>query len=619
MNPLLPPEQIQPQPRELRIKGSERILDMIRKFSATEKVIFGIFTLTLVISTLNMLLSVNAHYMVPVPAHGGSYSEAVVGIPRLVNPVIALSDVDRDLSTLIYSGLMKYDAQGVLIPDLAKKYTISDDSLTYTFTLRDDIRFHDGSPVTADDVFFTIDRIQDPLIQSPHRVDWKDVVAKKVSDTVIQFTLKQPYAPFLNNLTIGILPKHIWKNVDANQFIFSQYNTEPIGTGPYHLSSIERDNGGIPIAYHLTPFSRYTEGEAYISDLSLHFYSNEKAAIKALTSGDVDSLAAVSSNEAATIASSTSNISILSTPLPRIFGIFLNQNSTLFTNKEVRQALAMSVDKDRLVSEVLGGYGVPIDGPVPYGALHNATSSKTDTSSKLSASSSKAAARALLEKNGWALDIDGIYQKMPAKKTAATKSKTATAPATTTPVTPDPELPRLEFSIATADAPDLKQTAEFVKNEWKQIGVNVTVKVFESGDLTQDIIRNRKYDAVLFGEVIGKDLDLYAFWHSSQRNAPGLNLSVYVNSKADKLLEDARKTLDAPTRLQKYADFQDIVKDDAPAVFLYAPNFIYIVPEKVKGVSLNAVTAPWDRWNNVSTWYIATDNVWKFFADNLNN
>ncbi|NDE68084.1 hypothetical protein EB052_00590, partial [bacterium] len=170
----------------------------------------------------------------------------------------------------------------------------------------------------------------------------------------------------------------------------------------------------------------------------------------------------------------------------------------------------------------------------------------------------------------------------------------------------------LQFSIATADAPELKQTAEFVRQEWRSIGVDVTVKVFESGDLTQDIIRQRKYDALLFGEVIGKDLDLYAFWHSSQRIAPGLNLSMYVNAKTDKLLEDARKTSDESIRLSKYAEFESLVKADIPAIFLYSPNFIYIVPERLRGLSLNQVTTAWDRWNDVNEWYITTDSVWKF-------
>lgn len=590
--------------KELRIKGGERILAMIRQFSATEKVVFGVLVLILTVSALSMLVRVNNMFMVPIPSRGGSLAEGIIGLPRLVNPVIAVSDTDRDISALIYAGLMRY-SHGHLVGDLAKSYTISDDGLTYTFVLRDDIRFHDGTAVTTDDVEFTINKIQNPAIQSPRRVDWKDVTVEKVGTSEIRFTLKQPYAPFLNNFTVGILPKHIWKNVDANQFIFSQYNIEPIGAGPYELASIDRDNGGIPVSYNLVPFTRYQGGQAYISDISMHFFPNETTALDALKRGQIDSIAAVSSASAAQVATSTSNIHVLTAPLPRIFAIFLNQNNTVLANKEVRQALDMSLDKNSLIDSALGGYGVRVDGPVPFGTftqtLSATTLRQTGTPTSAAATSSqnnqnKDAARKLLEKNGWVMGSDGIYTKT-TRKNAKDK---------------DGVVQSLQFSIATADAPELKQTAEFVRQEWRSIGVDVTVKVFESGDLTQDIIRQRKYDALLFGEVIGKDLDLYAFWHSSQRIAPGLNLSMYVNAKTDKLLEDARKTSDESIRLSKYAEFESLVKSDIPAIFLYSPNFIYIVPERLRGLSLNQVTTAWDRWNDVNEWYITTDSVWKF-------
>lgn len=553
---------------------------MIRQFSATEKVCFGALVMVLAVSALVLVTRVNNLFTVAVPAHGGTMSEAVIGLPRLVNPVLAVTDIDRDLDAIIYAGLMRYD-HGKLVPNLAKSYSVSDDGLTYSIILRDDIRFHDGNPVTADDVEFTIQKIQNPIIQSPRRVDWKDVSVKKISATEIEFELKQPYAPFLNNLTVGILPKHIWKNVDPNQFIFSQFNIEPIGAGPYQLDTIDRDGGGIPVAYNLVPFDRYVGGNAYIANLIIRFYQDEKSALDAVKTGAADSLASASSQETGKIATTTpAGLRILSTPLPRIFAVFLNQNTPLFANKEVRQALAMSVDKDRLVNDVLDGYGVRIDSPLPH-----------DTAETSATPADKEGARRLLEKAGWVMGTDGIYEKKVKK-----------------------DITRLTFSITTANDPDLKQSAEFVKNEWKQIGVDVSIKVFEAADLTQDIIRGRKYESILFGEVIGKDLDLYAFWHSSQRNSPGLNLSMYVNSKADKLLDDARQISDADGRIAKYSAVEDIIRDDAPAIFLYSPKFIYIVPDKVKGVTLDHITAPQDRWNNVNSWFIATDNVWTIFT-----
>lgn len=558
--------------REFRIKGGEKILAIIKNFSATQKVVFGILVLICAISAVSLAWNVNKSFLMPIPAHGGRLAEGVVGLPRSINPVLAFTEVDRDLSSLIYSGLMKYE-DGRLVPDLAKKYTVSSDGLTYTFLLKSDIRFHDGRPVTADDVEFTIQKIHDGVIKSPRRADWANISIKKISPSEIQFTLKQPYAPFLANATLGILPKHIWNKVDSDQFIFSQYNIEPIGSGPYQLENIQRDSGGIPLYYSLSAFSRYHEGKPFISNLLIYFFPNEKSAIEAHNAKIIDSLARASAGNAAQLASTTSSANILHTPLPRIFGIFFNQNQApIFTNKEVRQALDMATDKKRIVREVLYGYGIESDSPLPSKGMNRNKNQDIE------------GAKALLAKNGW---IDGKKGKQ-----------------------------ILEFAIATADSPDLKLAAEIVKKDWEKLGARVTIKVFEYGDLYQNVIAARKYDALLFGESIGKDLDLYAFWHSSQRNAPGLNVALYVNSKADKLMEDARVTSDGKEKDRIYAQFEKIIQEDIPAIFLYSPDFIYIIPNKLKGVNLGSITAPSDRFYGINKWYVETDNVWKVFKNN---
>lgn len=569
--------------KEIRIKGGERLLKLIRRFSVTEKFVLGVLVVVALVSALSMALRVNKAFLVPVPARGGSLSEGIIGLPRSINPVLAFTDADRDLSTLIYSGLMKYE-NGELVGDLAQSYDISEDGLVYTFTIKNDVRFHDGAQLTADDVKFTIQKIQDSILKSPRRADWANVTIKKIDQNQIQFILKQPYSPFLSNTTVGILPKHIWKNVDNDQFIFSQYNTEPIGSGPYMLDSIQKDSDGIPQSYTLAPFNRYYNGVPNISSLSIYFYPNERDMLDAYDSGTIESMAGISPSEAARVASTTPDIEVLDTPLPRIFGIFLNQNNApVLGNKEVRQALDMSLDKDRIVQEILYGYGVSINSPIPVGTI----STTTNPTNLVDVDGAKA----LLAKAGWLINADGILEK---------KTKTASQ--------------ILSFSIATADTPDLKRAAEMAKTDWEALGAEVTVKVFEYGDLSQNIIKTRKYDSLLFGEFVGKDLDLYAFWHSSQRTSPGLNVAMYVNSKADKLLEDARVTSDEKSKESKYAAFEKIIQDELPAIFLYSPEYMYVVPSKIKGMDFGPITNPSDRWYGIEKWYIATDSVWKIFV-----
>lgn len=572
-------EQLPPQ--ELRFKRGTNILNYIRQFSATEKVIFGIFVIAAFVTMLIMAARLSNQFTVEIPAYGGTLNEGVIGLPRSINPILALSDVDRDISAVMYSGLTKYD-NGRIISDLAESYTISPDGLTYTFKLKPHLTFHDGSALTTEDIAFTIQKIQDPALKSPRRVDWTDVTVKVISPTEIQFVLRQPYSPFLTNTTIGILPKHIWGSVGDDQFIFSQYNIEPIGSGPYRLSSITRDNGGVPTHYKLVSSSEYYGKSPYIETIVFNFFPEENAALAALDQGTIDSISGLSPTAANKISGDSAQAyTVLSTPLPRIFSVFMNQDQApIFADKIVRQALDMSLDRNALITNVLKGYGSPLQGPVPF-------VSATSSTSLLGSTTAMRAAQMLLEKNGWK-NIGGVYsKKMP-------KTGTTT----------------LAFDIYTVDSPDLKQTAELIKNTWVALGAHVTVKVYEATDFYQNIIRTRKYDALLFGEVIGKDRDLYAFWHSSQRKPPGLNVAMYANAKADALLDSIRATSNEDARAAKYIQFDQLIRTDIPAIFLYTPDFIYAVPKSLQNIQMNSMTVPADRWSGVPEWYMETEDVW---------
>jgi peptide/nickel transport system substrate-binding protein len=239
------------------------------------------------------------------------------------------------------------------------------------------------------------------------------------------------------------------------------------------------------------------------------------------------------------------------------------------------------------VDNILSGFGQAIAGPVPP------TYTSDSSTTPLTNDERVAKAKALLEKNGWKLNSDGVYEKTVNKSTT-----------------------ELSFSISTGDAPDLKDAAYLLQQQWQKIGAKVEVKIFEIGDLNQNIIKPRKYDALLFGEVVGRDLDLYPFWHSSQRNTPGLNIALYTNIKADKLLENIRKTTD-PAQQQIYLNgFSTEIKNDIPAVFTYSPYFIYIIPNKVKNVNLGILNSPSERFSNISEWYIETNSVWGIFTKN---
>jgi len=563
------------------------------QFSQGSRALFLFFAGLCIFSSVALVYLLNESLLVAVPAYGGSMSEGIIGSPRFINPILAVSDSDRDLTSLMYSGLLRATPEGDYVPDLAESYTISPDGKTYTFVLRPNATFHNGKAVTADDVVFTIQKAQDPALKSPVRANWDGVVVAAVDAHTVQFTLKQPYAPFVENATLGILPKALWQNVSDDEFSFSDLNTQPVGSGPFKIGSISRSASGIPSSYDLAPFKNYTLGEPYIGTLTLRFYQSEDALVAALKSKDIDAASGISPESIASL----SNFTIEKAPLNRVFGVFFNQNqSVVLRDKDVRKALEDAIDRDALLAKVLGGYGTALTGPVPPSLIGSQVASTSDAaSSTLVTGDLAAAAQQELIKKGWTLGSDGVLQKTTGSgKTASTE--------------------RLEFNLATDNVPELRASAEYVKDVWGKMGAKVNVQIFDQGDLSQNVIRPRKYDALLFGEVIGRELDLFAFWDSSQRNDPGLNIALYANSTADKILGQLRTTSSESERASLYAQFENQLSADIPAIFLYAPDFVYIVPKELAGLDLGFIETPSDRFLSVTNWHLETDAVWSIFV-----
>ncbi len=594
-----------PTPSEAPINSTNKfskIKTLYKAFRPTEKLIFIIAGIALVASALSLLSKVNNLYSVELPTHGGTYTEGIVGYARFINPLLGYTDADKDMIGLVYSGLLKATPEGRLVADLAKSWEVSDDGLTYTFTLKDGLTFQDGQPLTTDDIEFTITKAQDPLIKSPRAENWTGVTLEKISPTEIKFILKKPYAPFLENMTLGILPKHIWSNIEHEAFDINTYNREPIGSGPYKIRKAYRDDTGIYEHYDLIPFENYSLGKAYIERLVIKFYKNETEALDAYTGGDIEALGGIAPEEAKKIKDDQYNLQ--STPLPRVFGLFFNQsNAPVLVNKEVRDALNVSVNRLSLIDTILQGWGAISKSAIPRGLSKSAEISGTASvaiagtstaSSDLDDEYIEAGKKILLAK-GWKLNSSGIFEK---------QTKTAKSTETQT----------LRFSISTSNVPELKRSAEILKETWTKLGADVKVEIFEPSDLTQKVIRPRKYDSLLFGNVVGRDLDLYPFWHSSQRNDPGLNIALYTNIKADKALETIRTTSDEAKRLEAYTAFEKEIQNDIPAIFLYSPDYIYATSKDIHNLEISNITTPSERFMNVHTWYLETEKVWKIFA-----
>lgn len=549
----------------------------VATFSIPQKVLILILMLIGFGAMITAGLIANSKFKVEVPVAGGEIKEGLIGTPRFINPLFAVTDTDRDLTALIYSGLMRIGEDGELIPDLAESYSISENGLEYTFNLRENLKFHDGRPLTAEDVVFTIEKIKEGSIGSVKAPQFSNIQATALNEGQVLITLAEPSAS-LEHLTVGILPRHLWKVVPADAFSFDDLNSEPVGSGPYKISKVTTDRTGVPTSYTLTAFKDFALGRPSIEKLILNFYSNEDDLIKAYENGEIDNMGAISPKSLKNL--SDQNQNLISSPLSRIFGVFFNHNQAgIFTHSEVRQALDLAAPKQKIVDTVLFGQGIISDNPFPA----QIESASEDQAKDLEEASE------LLKTNGWELNSNGIWEN-------------------------DGE--ELRFTLTTASTPELQETAIIIAQAWNEFGARVETEYLEISRLNQTVIRPRKYEALLFGLVNGRNPDPYAFWHSSQRLDPGLNVSLYTSITTDKLLSDLRKTDDVEEKQNLLNQISEEITEETPAIFLYAPNFIYLIDKDIKNVNIPLIGNTAERFSNIHSWYLKTDYIWKIFTNN---
>jgi len=640
-----------------------------KTLSKKERKVFIFLSSLFIFSLLYLSTNFYLDHTKITPALGGSYSEGVLGFPRFINPVYApLSDADKDLTELIFSGLMKYDENGNIVLDLAKDYQIIDEGRIYEFYLKDNLLWQDGSKITADDIIFTIEIIQNPDIKSPLRSIWLGVKTEKISDSAVRFILKNSSSIFLENATLKIIAKHIWENVSAKNFSFSPNNLNPIGSGPYKLQNLSQDKEGKITLVNLIKNVLYYNKGPYIQKVSFKFFETENELTNAYKEGGIEGFS-VSSFENL----SFDDANLYSLYLPRYFAVFFNQkNSKVLSDENVRIALNYGINKKEIVETLFSGYAKEIHSPI-LPDIYNFEKPTKIYEFDLEK------AKGVLEKAGYLMTDHGVREKTVKKELSFTfkstlvvgsqgaevkelqkclskdheiypegsisgyfgsktkaavikfqekykedvlspfgltkgtgdvKSKTREKLNEVCFESPEEKL-ALEFSLYTVDQPLMIKTTRIIKNQWKELGVKITVKTFDINSLEREILRKREFESLLFGEVLSLIPDPFPFWHSSQKGELGLNLANYENDKVDKLLESNRQLLDETERKQKLEEFQNILIEDSPAVFIYSPDYLYLVPDKIKGISEKIITDPSKRLTDISTWYIKTKRVWK--------
>lgn len=531
-----------------------------------------------------------------VAGSGGTYVEGLAGTPQFLNPVLCQTyEVDGDLCALLFNGLTRIDHHGQVVPDLAERWEVSSDGLSYTFYLRPGVRWHDGVTVTSSDVVFTTQVLQDPSFPGqPDWVElWRSVTVTEIDPRTVRFDLNEPFAPFLDYTTVGILPRHLLKDIPVGELATHPFNLNPIGTGVYQFSEIITDTGRISqIILNANP--RYYGPDPMISRIQFKFYPSYHAVYQAYLAGEVQGIGRVAPEDIPDVRANP-RLQVFTSALPKYSLIYLNlasETAPFFAEREVRQALLYALDRQALIDNVLDGQAIVADGPVlPDSWAYAPTIPKYEYNPEQ--------AITLLEEAGWR-----------ATRTRASTAVTSTAALTSTIDTWFKERQPLSFSLLVPDDPSRIAVAEEIIRQWAAIGIKVNIEPVATGLLSERMIP-RRYEAALvdLDLTLSGDPDPYPFWHQTQIEPPGQNYAGYDDREMSVLLETARFTPDQEARKELYQEFQQIFARDALALPLYHPTYTYAVDQYVYGVNVGPIVRPGDRFLGIADWYVRLRRV----------
>lgn len=511
---------------------------------------------------------------------GGTYAEAVLGPVDTLNPLYASSEAELSAARLLFSSLYSYDTTGHLKNEVAESVQVDTNGTVYTITLKRNITWSDGTPLTAKDVAFTVNLMKNPETRAQRALQatWQDVQVTAISDTTVVFKLPAVYAAFPNALTFSILPEHILGAVPAGAIRENTYSRSPVGSGPFSvdlLQNISSKTGRKVI--QMLANGKYFQGKPKLSRFDIYAYPTENDIAAALKNGEVNAAVVTPS-----VASKTNNKLYQSIPLPINSGVYalFNLKSAMLSNQKVRQALQLATDTSAL-RDALGVKVPPLDLPFINGQL-------TGSDVPRAPAPNEAQAAALLEAAGWKLQ-NGVRQK---------------------------DNQKLALTITTTKDEQYEKALNVLANQWRRVGVTVTTRVIDRNDpavnFTRDTLQPRNYDVLLTELQIGADPDVYPYWHSSQIGMNGYNFSNYLSQTTDTLLATARSRLEPDLRNIKYKAFAAQWLQDVPAIGLYQSVVVMVTNKHTSAINGDVtLVSPTDRYVNVLDWSVRDRQVYK--------
>ncbi len=517
----------------------------------------------------------------PQPAAGGVYTEGIVGSLGRLNPLLDWNNsADRDVDSLLFSGLIRFDEHGLPQPDLAESWGTSQDGILYNFSIRSYAVWHDGVPVTSDDVIFTIDLLKSASFFPQDIKDlWVQIEVKRLDDHTVQFILPEPYAPFLDYMTFGILPKHLLESTPADQLANAQFNIQPIGTGPYKFDQLLTSGGQIT-GVVLTLNENYYRQKPFIPQVVFRYYPDSASAYDAYKQGEVLAVSQLTA-DVLPKALADPQLAVYSSRLPQLSMVMLNLNNPavpFFQDEKIRRALLLGINRSRMVSNILQGQAVVADSPILPGS--------------------------------WAY-YEGIEHLNYDPETASNMLKIQgyTIPASGGDVRAK-QGQSLTFIMAHPDDALHTQLAQAIQADLAYIGVKVDLQAMPYDQLISTALAPRTYQAALVDLTTARtpDPDPYPFWHQSEATG-GQNYSQWDNRTASEYIEGARVQTKFEERTRLYRNFQVVFAKELPALLLYYPVYSYGVDQQVQGVQVAPMYSPTDRLAFINEWYLVTKRI----------
>lgn len=562
---------------DLQTKSSQHIkthvLRRTIRIAGLRRFIAGWLLLVLFMSvaTLATLVQLTRESRATAPANGGTYTEGLIGTINNLNPLFNSGLVDESISKLMFNGLFRYDTTGSLVPDVAKDIQVDESRKIYTVTLRQDVRWHDGQPLKADDVVFTISAIQNPATRSTLFASWQGVAVKAVSDWQVTFELPAPFAPFPNALTVPIVPKHALEDFKLDRLRTATFNTNPVGTGPFVFSAL-RNDGTKEQQIELKRNSRYFRGAPRLDRFVIHTYPDDELLSKALKEREITSAVDLKSDTVEAFAKDTS---IRPTDIPLSSGVFafFKTSQPTLADANIRAALAQAVNRQAILQLFKSRYA-PLKTPL--------LPSQLGFDSAFLQQTNVTEAEQKLDAAGWVKQPNGIRAK---------------------------DGQPLEFGLTTVNTAQYSAVASELQKQWSKIGVSIKPQLLTPEQLQQNALAAHSYDILLYGVSLGYDPDVYAYWHSSQARTGGLNFSEWQSGRADASLEAARTRLEPVLRQARYKTFLDEWLKSAPAVALYQPRVNYAYHQNAAGFVAFPSTSASERLTNVEEWTVNNRSV----------